>query len=129
MKEDPHKLLKNHHVIVDASEEQLIDPSDTLQRKRLGYSLTGITSVVVKKRPEGTSGKTCGLFAKDWPEWLTVESAFDVELSWVCVKESNFVANLASLYPKTTFLIWEPDLGLPPVNLIFCSQWVPPPYQ
>jgi hypothetical protein len=86
----------------------------------------GITSGVVKKRHEGTSGKTCGLFAKDWPEWLTVESAFDVELSWLCVKQSTFVANLASLYPKTTFLMWEPDLGLPPVNFIFCSQWVPP---
>jgi hypothetical protein len=88
--------------------------------------LTGITSGVVKKRHEETSGKTCGLFAKDWPEWLTVESAFDVELSWLCVKESTFLDNLASLYPKTTFLMWEPDLGLPPVNFIFCSQWVPP---
>jgi hypothetical protein len=80
----------------------------------------------VKKRHEETSGKTCGLFAKDWPEWLTVESAFDVELSWLCVKESTFLDNLASLYPKTTFLMWEPDLGLPPVNFIFCSQCVPP---
>jgi hypothetical protein len=86
----------------------------------------GITLGVVKKRPEGTSGKACGLFAKDWPDWLTVENAFDVELSWVCVKESTFVSNLASLNPKTTFLIWEPDIGLPLVNFIFCSQWVPP---
>jgi hypothetical protein len=83
LEEEPHKLPKIHHVMVDASEAQLIEPIATLQRKRLGYSLTGITSGVVKKRPEGTSGKTCGLFAKDWPEWLTVESAFDVELSWV----------------------------------------------
>jgi hypothetical protein len=79
----------------------------------------------VKKRNEGTSGETCGHFAKDLPEWLTVKSAFDVELSWLCVKESTFAANLASLYPKTTYLMWEPDLGLPPVNFIFCSQWVP----
>jgi hypothetical protein len=92
--------------MVHASKAQLIEPIATLQRKRLGYSLMGITSGVVKKRPEGTSGKTCGLFAKDWPECLTVESAFDVELSWVCVKEATFVANLESLYPKTTFLIW-----------------------
>jgi hypothetical protein len=65
----------------------------------------GVTSGVVKKRHEGTSGKTCGLFAKDWPKWLTVESAFDVELSWGCVNESTFVANLASFYRKTTFLM------------------------
>jgi hypothetical protein len=36
------------------------------------------------------------------------------------------VENLASLYPKTTFLRWEPDIVLPPVNFIFCSHWVPP---
>jgi hypothetical protein len=112
--------------MVHALKAQLIDPIFTLQREQLGHSLTGITSGVVKKRPERASGKTCGLFAKDWPEWLTVESAFDVELTWVCVKEATFVASLSSLYPKTNFLIWEPDLGLPPVNFIFCSQWLPP---
>jgi hypothetical protein len=63
----------------------------------------GITSGAVKKRPEGTSEKMCGLFAKDWPEWLTLESAFDVELSWVCVKEATFVASLVSLYQKKNF--------------------------
>jgi hypothetical protein len=55
-----------------------------------------------------------------------VASAFDLELSWVCVKESTFVANLASIYPKTTFLLWKPDLVLPPANFIFCSHLVPP---
>jgi hypothetical protein len=35
------------------------------------------------------------------------------------------VANLVSLYPKTTFIIWEPDIILPSVNFIFFSHWVP----
>jgi hypothetical protein len=80
---------------MEASEEESDEPSDTLKRKGLGYSLTGITSGVVKTRQEGTSGKICGLFAKDWPEWLTVEGAFDLELGWVCVKE--FTNNLSPL--------------------------------
>jgi hypothetical protein len=51
------------------------------------YSLNGITSRKVKKRQVGKRGKTCGIFAKDWPELLTVESAFDIYLAWVCVKD------------------------------------------
>jgi hypothetical protein len=43
----------------------------------------------------------------------------------VCVQEDNFVANLASLYPKTNFIVWEPELVLPLVNFIFCSHWLP----
>jgi hypothetical protein len=78
---------------------------DTLKRKGIGYSSTGITSGVVKKRQAGISGETSGIFAKDWPEWLTVESAFDLDLDLVCVREANFVANPVSLYPKTNFII------------------------
>jgi hypothetical protein len=36
------------------------------------------------------------------------------------------VANMISIYPKTTFLIWKPDMVLPTVNFVFCSQWFPP---
>jgi hypothetical protein len=42
------------------------------------------------------------------------------------MREATFVANLASLYPKTTFIIWEPGIILPLVNFIFCSHWLPP---
>jgi hypothetical protein len=59
-------------------------------------------------------------------KWLTVESAFDMDLDWVCLQEAIFVANLARLKPKTTFMVWEPEIVLPPVNFIFCSHWSPP---
>jgi hypothetical protein len=36
------------------------------------------------------------------------------------------VANIARLYQKTTFMVWEPELALPPVKFIFCSNWLPP---
>jgi hypothetical protein len=83
--------------------EAPMETCDTLKRKGTGYSLTGITSGVVKKRQVGKRGKTCGIFTKDWPEWLTVESAFDLDLDWVYVREDNVVANLVSLYPKINF--------------------------
>jgi hypothetical protein len=80
----------------------------------------------VKKRTFGLKRKTCGIFAKDWPAWLTVEGAFDLDIDWVCVSEATFVANLVSIYPNTKFLMWKPDMVLPPVNFVFCSQWLPP---
>jgi hypothetical protein len=51
-----------------------------------------------------------------------VESAFDMDLAWVCVQEANFVANISSIYTKITFIVWEQELVLPPVNFILCSH-------
>jgi hypothetical protein len=47
---------------------------------RTGYSLTGITWGLMMKRSGGTSGKTFGLFDCDWIKWITVETAFDLDL-------------------------------------------------
>jgi hypothetical protein len=80
----------------------------------------------VKKRAFGLKRKTCGIFAKDWPEWFTVEGDFHLDLEWVCVSEATFVDNLVRIYPTTTCIMWKPDMVLPPVNLVFCSQWLPP---
>jgi hypothetical protein len=63
---------------------------DTLKRKGIGYSLTGITSGVVKKRQVEKNGNNCGIFAKDRPDWLKVESAFDLYLYWVYVREGGY---------------------------------------
>jgi hypothetical protein len=82
-----------------------VEAGDTLKRKGIGYYLTGITSGIVKKRQVGESEKTCGIFAKAWPEWLTMESAFDMHLEWMCVQEATFVANLATLLPKNMFMV------------------------
>jgi hypothetical protein len=70
--------------------------------------------------------KTYGLFAQDWPEWILVETAFHLDLDWVCVKESTFVSKLALIYPTVTFIPWKIGVTLPPVNFVFCLQWIPP---
>jgi hypothetical protein len=38
----------------------------------------------VKKQTSGLKRKTCGIFTKDLPEWLTVKGASDLGLDW-CV--------------------------------------------
>jgi hypothetical protein len=55
-------------------------PDVDKKRKGCCYSLTGITTREVEKRTFGLKRKTCIIFAKDWPEWLTVEGAFDLDL-------------------------------------------------
>jgi hypothetical protein len=42
----------------------------------------------------------------DWPELILVETDFDLDLDRVCLKESFFVANLAYIHPKVTFITW-----------------------
>jgi hypothetical protein len=118
-REDNPKLLKAYHVSLEAAIEPALPDAD---KKRNGccYSLTGITSGEVKKRAFGLKRKTCGIFAKDWPRWLAVEGAFDLD------SDATFVANLVRSYPNTTFIVWKPDMVLPPVNFVFCSQWLPP---
>jgi hypothetical protein len=41
----------------------------------------------------GLKWNTCGIFDKDWPEWLSVEGDFYLTLKWVCVSEASCVAN------------------------------------
>jgi hypothetical protein len=78
--EDPPKVIKSYNVTLETPLVESVVPGNTLKRKGIGYSLTGITSGVVKKRQEGGVAKTCGIFAKDWPKGLTVEGEFDLKL-------------------------------------------------
>jgi hypothetical protein len=82
--EDSPKLARPYHVSLESPEEASAGAGDTLKRKGIGYSLIGITSGIVKTRQVGKSGKTCGIFAKYWPEWLMMDSAFDMDLECVC---------------------------------------------
>jgi hypothetical protein len=100
---------------------------ETRKCKGCGNSLTGITSGGVKKRQLCAERKVCGIFAKDWPEWLTVEGAFDLDLECVCVRDATFVDNLVIIYPKTTFIMWEMDIVLTLVIFVFSPLWLPPP--
>jgi hypothetical protein len=56
---------------------------DSVKRKRieeLDYSLGGASSGFVLKRAEGELKKRGGIFARAWPEWLMVETAFNLDL-------------------------------------------------
>jgi hypothetical protein len=92
------------------------EPEERKIKEVMGYSLTGITSGLVMKRTRVNSAKTCGLFTRDWPEWISVERVFHLDLDWVCLKESTFVENLELVYPTVTFIYWEIGVNLPPVN-------------
>jgi hypothetical protein len=127
--EEPHddapKILKAYHDFLEAAVVTPILSESDKRRKGCCYSLNGITSGGVKKQTFGVKRKTCGIFTKDWSEWLIVEGAFDLDLDWVCVSEATFVDNLVRIYPNTTFLMWKPDMVLPLVNFVFCYHWLP----
>jgi hypothetical protein len=109
-REDPPKMTKYCHVTLETPEEEPLVTCDNLKRNDSGYPLPRIVSRVVKERQVGKSGNTCGIFAKDCPEWLMVESAFDLDLDWVCVREATFMANLVRLYPKKLLSLGNPTL-------------------
>jgi hypothetical protein len=71
---------------------------------------------LINEAVRAASVKTCGLFVQYWTAWIWVETAFD---DWMYLKESTFVANLASLYPKITFTTWEIGVTLPQVKFVF----------
>jgi hypothetical protein len=77
-------VIKSKQVTVETLVEETVVTSDTLKCNVVEYSLIGFISGVVKKRQVRTVGKTCGIFAKAWSQWLTVESAFDLDLEYVC---------------------------------------------
>jgi hypothetical protein len=57
-------LDKPYHVSFEALEEALAEAGDTLKSKGIGYSLTGTTSGIVKKRQVGKSGKLAAFSLK-----------------------------------------------------------------
>jgi hypothetical protein len=125
-RDDAPKLLKVYHVSLKAAVLKPVLPDADKKRKGCCYSLTGITSGELKKQTFELKRKTCHIFAKDWPKWLTVEGAFDFDLDWVCVSEATCVVNLVRIYPNTTFIMWKPYMLFTSVHFFCCSQWLPP---
>jgi hypothetical protein len=72
-RDEAPKLFKAYHVSLEAAVVTTVIPDADKKRKGCCYYLTGITSGEVKKRTFGLNRKTCGIFAKDWPGWLTVK--------------------------------------------------------
>jgi hypothetical protein len=80
----------------------------------------------VLKRAKGELRKCGVIFARTWPEWLTVETSFNLELEWICLQYITFVKVLSELYPEVKLSVWQTGVMLPPVEVLFSSQWLPP---
>jgi hypothetical protein len=66
-----------------------------------------------------------GIFARSWPEWVTVETAIKMDIDWICLKEPTFFDVLNVLYPHSKVVLWEEGVVLPQVTVMMCSQWIP----
>jgi hypothetical protein len=68
---------------------------------------------------------TCGILARSWPEWLTIDSILNMYITWICLQDSCFVQSLACLLPNVTFLEYTPNMLVPSVEYICCSHIMP----
>jgi hypothetical protein len=60
-----------------------------------------------------------------WPNWIMVETAFNLELEWMCLQETKQLEALSILYLSVN-IIWKAGVILPAVDYLFSSQWLPP---
>jgi hypothetical protein len=68
------------------------------------YSLRGVTLGFVNRQLEVViNSTTCGILARIWPEWLTIDSILNMSITWICLQDSFFVQSLACLLPNVTF--------------------------
>jgi hypothetical protein len=87
------------------------------------YSLRRVTSGFVNRQSEVViNSTTCRILARNWPEWLTIESILNMSTTWICLQDSCFVQSLACLLPNITFLDYTPNILVPSVDYIICSH-------
>jgi hypothetical protein len=49
------------------------------------YSLPGVTSGFVNRQLEVViNSTTCGILARSWPEWLTIDSILNISITCIC---------------------------------------------
>jgi hypothetical protein len=62
--------------------------SDLGQSKDLDYSLRGVTLGIVTKRLGLVSkAATCGILARSWPEWLTIDTIISISITWIFLQD------------------------------------------
>jgi hypothetical protein len=87
------------------------------------YSLRGVTSGFVPKRLGLVSkAATCGILARSWPEWLTIDTILNISITWICLQDQLLTKPLAKLFPQVTFLEYSATLNLPSVDYVFGSH-------
>jgi hypothetical protein len=74
---------------------------------RLDYSHTGVTLGNVAKRPTFEHKHRLGIFARSWPEWVTVETAINMDIDWICLKEPTLFDVLTAIYVHATVVTWK----------------------
>jgi hypothetical protein len=85
------------------------------------YDLRGITSGVVKKRCISKK-VSVGLYAAEWPEWLTIDLSFNFDIAWICIKQDTFAVLLGTLHPGVPIYLEAEVSDLPQVVFVFCSH-------
>jgi hypothetical protein len=80
----------------------------------------GITSGVVKKRCISKK-VSVGLYAVEWPEWLTTDLSSNFNIAWICIKQDTF-SELLSLHPGILIYLEAEVSYLPQVAFVFSSH-------
>jgi hypothetical protein len=84
------------------------------------YSLHGVTSGFVPKRLGLVSkAATCGILARIWPEWLTIDTILNIYITWICLQDQLVTKPLAKLFPQVTFLEYSATLNCYPWTICF----------
>jgi hypothetical protein len=90
------------------------------------YSLRGVTSGFANRQLKVViNSTTCGIRARIWPEWLTIESILNMSITWICLQDSCFLHSFVCLLPNVTILEYTPNMLVPSVDYIFCSHMMP----
>jgi hypothetical protein len=87
------------------------------------YSLRGVMSgLVIKRLGLVSKAATCGILARRWPEWLTIDTILNKYITWICLQDQLSTKSLANVFPQITFLEYSATLNLPSVDYVFCSH-------
>jgi hypothetical protein len=69
------------------------------------YLLRGVTYGFIDKQLDVVKNKmACGILARSWPEWLTIDTILNISITWICLQDQHFSKSLASLLTSITFL-------------------------
>jgi hypothetical protein len=87
----------------------------------LDYSLYGVTIDTVTKRLLSEHKQRLGIFARSWSEWITVETAINMEIYCICLKRLHLFNVLTKLYPNATVVMWKEMAVIMELYVTLCS--------
>jgi hypothetical protein len=81
-----------------------------------------MSGLVIKRLGLVSKAATCGILARRWPEWLTIDTTLNKSIAWICLQDQLSTKSLANVFPQITFLEYSATLNLPSVDYVFCSH-------